>query len=603
VTERTLVLILLVSAMLSAVVMWVVQSNVSGTRANMNFEAPGALNFLMQSDHNLDRFIDSVRTLQLAGPDNPDHSEQMQSARERFDVVWSSLSIFYIQFPIELTTQDRAQQFIDTAQAFLTDHEPWMAVDAEWSDAQMQQLVLRAQEVSDGIRSVGENYFIQATVLTDNSQQQLDALNGYMRLFIGLLVITSGLVIGLLVRANVRTNALWEEAKNARTELAATVDELRSGRREQRAKDSFIAAASHDLRQPLHALGLFLNSLRYEIKPGGEQALTEAIQCTDALNRLFNSMLDLSRLDAGVVSVAPEHFNLQQLLQSLHSELNASASDNGMTLSFNGPTAYAHTDPILLGRVIRNLVDNAIAHSEATELVLDSRPVRNGHEIVIADNGRGIPASEQKSIFSEYYQIGNPERDRSKGLGLGLSIVRRLSDLLDIGLQLDSEIGRGTRFTMQVPGGEAQAPVNAIATSSAPHMHEDEKPVIVVIDDDFSILTAMRISLVQMGMRPICADTTDGALEQLANEALEPDLIVADYRLRDHQTGDQAILSLREAIDQPVPGIIITGDTSPQRVSQVTSTEFEVMHKPVDAETLHTKIHQLLRNVVANESA
>jgi len=487
------------------------------------------------------------------------------------------------------------QNFLTSTRAYLTRSEPLMAPTNGLNDEQISELKMGAEEVSAGIRILGQEYYIKATEASDLSNKQLNQLNGYMRLFIALLVVTGGLVIGLLVRSVVRTNALWMDAQHARSELANTVDELRSGRREHRAKDSFIAAATHDLRQPLHALGLFLNSLRTEVSPNGERALTEAIQCTEALNRLFNSMLDLSRLDAGVVSVVPENFDLQQLLQTLHSELRADATAHGVTLSVNCPPAHAYTDPILLGRIVRNLIDNAISHSEASELVIDTRPVRNGHELIVADNGRGIPADEQKAIFSEYYQIGNPERDRSKGLGLGLSIVRRLSDLLGVQLSLDSGVGKGTRFTMVVAAGKVDK--KPVKQRTIPRLFpQEEKPVIVVIDDDASILEAMQITLKQLDMTPICAESVDGALDALADASLAPDLIIADYRLRNNEIGSTAIHTLREAVDCDVPALVITGDTAPQRVSEATSTEFELLHKPVEADELLYKIRQMLQD-------
>ncbi len=582
--------------------MWVVQSNISTARETITADAPAALNYLLQSDHNVDQFIDSIRELQLAGTDDVSRASMELDVRNRFDVMWSSFYIFRMQFPMSTASDVLTDDFINNAEQFLKDAEPKMHPDHEYTSEDLSELVKRSRSVSNALKRLGHGYFINAAEQTDAVEEQISELSGYMRIFIALLMLTGGLGIGLLIRSNIRTNALFHEAQSARSELAYTVDELRSGRREQKAKDSFIASASHDLRQPLHALGLFLNSLKNEVKPSGRRALSEAMECADALNRLFNSMLDLSRLDAGVVAIEEENFDLGELLKNLHNQLKPSASGHGIFLRLEGrEEAFAKTDPILLSRIIRNLVENAIAHSGATNVTIEFRRVRDQFEISVQDNGKGIDKKEHKAVFSEYYQIGNPERDRSKGLGLGLSIVKRLSQLLDIDLKLRSSPGTGTRFSMTVPIGEAEA-VQSIIIPSQPMKAENRNygAVIVVVDDDRSIRKAMGMTLDYLNYQSVCAECTDEALELLAERQLEPDLIIADYRLRDHLTGDKVIQELRAAIDRDIPGLIVTGDTSPQRVAELASTGIEILHKPVESDMLNAQIKEML---AANEAA
>jgi len=593
-TERVLGLILLISAILSATVMWVVQSHISRTPDNVSLESPAALNYLLQSDHNLDQFVAALHKAQLTEPNTAAWDLAVSGVQKRFDVMWGSFSIFELQFPIERTPENEVQAFIKATKRFLTDSDPMVSDPNAFDQKTLAKLQDHSSELSRATRIFGQGYFVNVTEKRDASTLQLQTLNGYMRLFIGLLLLTGGLGVGLLIRSNIRTRRLWVEAQDARTELALTVDELRSGRREQKAKDSFIASASHDLRQPLHALGLFLNTLKSEVKPSGQKALSEAVYCTEALNRLFNSMLDLSRLDAGIVSVTKEHFDLSALMQHLYYELQPSAKSHGIELTVTGPKAYAFTDSVLLGRILRNLIDNAVMHSEATKIAVDFRSVRDGYEIVVADNGRGIPLDEHRAVFSEYYQLKNPERDRSKGLGLGLSIVNRLSGLLKIPVSLESDVNRGARFTLTVPQGNATEQ-RIDSTTSTPRMDVDNNSVIVVIDDDASIRQAMLIMLNRYNFTTVTAESVDDALEQLAESSLEPDLVIADYRLRDHQTGDEVIHNLREMVDRDIPGLIITGDTSPQRVSDAAKTGFELMHKPVDADILHKKILLMLQ--------
>ena len=595
-TERLLGFVLLVCASLSAIVLWVVQANISSTQATVKTDAPAALNYLVQSDHNLDQVIDAVRELQLHKEDSTKTRAELETLlRNRFDVLWSSFSIFKAQFPVLIETELLVEEFNNDAQFFLNNTEPLFESGKPLSERELEEMISNTRTMSLEIRNLAHGYFVGAAKQQDAAENQITTLSGYMRVFIGLVMLTGGLGVGLLIRSNIRTNALFNEAQQARSELAATVDELRSGRREQKAKDSFIVAASHDLRQPLHALGLFLNTLKHDVHPSGQKALTEATRCLDGLNRLFNSLLDLSRLDAGVVSVAVESFDVHDLLSNVHTQLRPAAQVNGISLILKSKEAYAKTDSLLLSRIVRNLVENAIAHSGATRVSIVLKPVRDGHEISITDNGKGIAEDEHSAIFSEYYQLGNPERDRSKGLGLGLSIVKRLSQLLDLSVELDSTLGAGTQFKLVVPAGEpTSTPVISEVEDAEALLEGLTDSVIVVIDDDSSIREAMKIMLTNLRLISVCAETTDEALEQLAQRNLEPSLVIADYRLRDHLTGDKVIRQLREAIETDIPGLIITGDTSPARVSELTETGFEILHKPVDADTLHRRIHEML---------
>jgi len=589
-TGRVLGTILMVCAGLSGLVLWVVQSNLSNTQATVINDTPAAMNFLVQSSHSFDQFIDAVRELQLHTEDSPiKRSDAEKLLRKRYDVLWGSFSIFTAQFPVvETTTLAIAEEFSRKAQRFFDETQP--AVDSKKSlnPDDLNALIVSSRMMLHEIHNLARNYYLEATARQDVASSHIETLSGYMRLFITLIMLTGGLGAGILFRSNTRTNALFNED---------TVEELRSGRREQEAKDSFIVSASHDLRQPLHALGLFLNSLTHDVRPAGQKALRQAIECLDGLNLLFNSLLDLSKLDAGDVTIDVESFALHDLLTNIHTQVHPIAQAKGISLilALNNKKAYAKTDRLLLGRIVCNLVENAIEHSGATQVSISLNPDRNGHGICVIDNGKGIAKNEHTAIFSVYYQLENPERDRSKGLGLGLSIVKRLSQILDIDVKMDSTQGAGTSFTMVVPVG-SPTPVLPPATNAHKTIRLENLTgaVIVVIDDDNSIQEAMSMMLANLGLLSVCAETVDWALDELAERNLEPDLILADYRLRDHVTGDNAIKQMREAIDADIPGMIITGDTSPERVSELNATGFDILYKPVDAKTLHQKIGEML---------
>jgi len=380
------------------------------------------------------------------------------------------------------------------------------------------------------------------------------------------------------------------------------VDELRSGRLEQKAKDSFIAAASHDLRQPLHALGFFLGALDRHVRDTeGRYALEEAKQCTSALNSLFNSLLDLSRLDAGVVDVIVDDFDLGVILEQLQQEMAPAAKEAGVSLRVDVVSVYVHTDVILLGRIIRNLLDNALLHSRATAISILVDHYESTVSITVSDNGRGIPENEQHDIFSEYYQLENPNRDRSKGLGLGLSIVKRLSQLLEYGLTLTSSPGVGTTFVLTVPAGVRKPEGLQGSDSTAPIMFGRmvEDRLIAVIDDEENIRLGMEIMLGSFG----CQVMTAGSAEELIDAVRErdelPACLIADYRLRNNETGDDAIHAVRVALEAQIPAMIITGDTSPGRVSEAVDSGFRLMHKPVEPEALLAAIQQMMAEAPA----
>ncbi len=379
-------------------------------------------------------------------------------------------------------------------------------------------------------------------------------------------------------------------------EMKRLIDELRSGKLENKAKDSFIAAASHDLRQPLHALGLFLGATEKHIgSEAGRQALAEAKNCAAELNKLFNSLLDLSRLDAGVVEVDKVDFKMDRLLRVVDQEFSVQARLAGIALSVCGSPHPVNSDALLLNRILRNLLENAITHSGASEIQISCESKAATVRLTVADNGCGIPVEEHAHIFSEYYQLKNPERDRSKGLGLGLSIVKRLCELLNVDITLESKAGTGTKFHLDVPMGKAYSPLKIDPVPpSAISGHSLKGALIAVIDDDASICRGMVAILESMNFDVVAAGSADLLIDECKASALTPDILLVDYRLRENQTGDMAIHRVRSALDIDFPTIVITGDTSPGRMSEAATSGFELLHKPVEPADLVERINTIL---------
>jgi len=401
----------------------------------------------------------------------------------------------------------------------------------------------------------------------------------------------------LMTRSNRQYRALIrEQFKNADL-MASLAREKRIAERAVIAKSRFLAAASHDLRQPLHALGMFITALRAREKDGTQLAIIDDMgQSADALNGLFNSLLDMSRLDAEIIEFLPRHLSVHRLFDRLRATFVQQAAHKGIRLDIGdmeacGADLAIYTDAILFERVLRNLVSNAVQYTEQGSVSLSCERLDDGSvRISLRDTGIGIPPSAREEVFAEYYQLNNPERDRSKGLGLGLAIVRRLCELMDMPLHMTSEPGVGTVFTLEVPGGDPLQVRDDVAIE-VPGMADQ---TVLVIDDEPQVLQGMRHLLESHGCTVLIAESARDALQAIALDEREPSLILSDFRLRGSQNGLDAIEMLREALERAVPAAIITGDTSEQRLREITASGIAVLHKPVAATDLYALIDRLL---------
>ncbi len=359
------------------------------------------------------------------------------------------------------------------------------------------------------------------------------------------------------------------------------------------AKSRFLAAASHDLRQPLHAMGLFLSALRRrEDEPAKIEILNDMSKSAEALNGLFNSLLDVSRLDAEIIDFNPSHLVASDMFDALRAQFVQQAEEKGVQLSVDARSHVFFCDAILLERVLRNLVSNAIQYTNHGTISMRCEDHVEGSKMVILrDTGIGIPPDATEDVFSEYYQLNNPSRDRSNGLGLGLAIVRRLCELMDMPLEMESVEGQGTIFRLIVPGGD---PAQLVA-------QEDDEPStlqtagrqVLVIDDEVQVLQSMRHLLEGWGITVMLAESARDALKVMALSDGTPDLIISDFRLRDNLNGVDAVAVVRESLESSIPAIIVTGDTSPARLREVSDTGLHVMHKPVKSEELQALIQRL----------
>lgn len=353
-----------------------------------------------------------------------------------------------------------------------------------------------------------------------------------------------------------------------------------------------LAAASHDLRQPLHSQALYVDALLASgFADENTRFLAERIGATSAaLRGLLDGLLDLSKLDAGAVAPRAEEFPIQRLFDELQAEV-AAFPDARPRVRFHPSSVWIRSDPQLLRRIASNLLSNALRHGREGAVVIGVRrgpPLR----LIVQDTGPGIPADALELVFDEFTQLQNPERDRSKGIGLGLAIVRRLAELLGARVELQSVVGRGSRFSV------ALERVTRPARAAEPPRIAGPPPrldgfTVLVIDDEADVRDAMHSIVGGWGARVLLADCGEVAV-QVAQQAAHLDLILADHRLRDGETGHQAVTAVRRALARPVEALLITGDTHPDRIRETRATGLELLHKPVPPDVLHRQMARAL---------
>ncbi|MDP2804516.1 MAG: ATP-binding protein, partial [Gallionellaceae bacterium] len=364
-------------------------------------------------------------------------------------------------------------------------------------------------------------------------------------------------------------------------------------------KTRFLAAASHDLRQPMHALGLFVGELQSKLTSPEQTRLVSKIEeSVDALSNLLDALLDISKLDAGVVTPNVSTFSVESLLMRIARDYGPLAAQKGVSLRVVPNNSKVQSDPILLGRIVANLLSNAIRYTPVGGSVLLACRYRSGQLCIeVRDNGIGIDESEQQNIFREFVQIANQERDRSKGLGLGLAIVSRISKLLGHQIVVRSELNKGAVFSVFVPRVNAQeSDLNSLKLQS--EEMQDKKSatdfdslMVLVVDDDPLVRKSTQGIIESWG----CHVSMAASLAQVkeVHSKTDYDLIICDYRLPDGngiEMSDwiQANFNIQPAF------ILISGDTSPEILQSVSEKGIHLLHKPVRPAKLRSLIQHLI---------
>lgn len=359
-------------------------------------------------------------------------------------------------------------------------------------------------------------------------------------------------------------------------------------------KSRFLASASHDIRQPLQAANLFLSSLERQVDSEEGKVLYGRLQdALSSMTELLNSLLDISRLDSQSVAVHKEDMALAPLLDKLAQSVEAQAQAKGVTFRLAGHAVFVKSDALLLERILSNLLANALRYTKQGSITLRAEQQGKRVRIQVQDTGPGIPAEEHEAIFSEFYQLANPERDSRKGLGLGLAIVSRLCALLGHRVLIDSVPGEGACFTIELEAGNA--PVTVVRSATRDQWMLPALNVLVV-DDECAIREGMATLLGQWGLVVREAESLQEA-QQVVLSGWLPDVVLTDFRLRGNQSGEDVIDGLKTALGREIPAIMVTGDTDPQILERVREKVSLVLFKPVKAPQLRAAFQRLVRHL------
>jgi signal transduction histidine kinase len=404
----------------------------------------------------------------------------------------------------------------------------------------------------------------------------------------------------LLLRLVLEQNDALRAGLAARFQNEDLVEQLRAqvevAARANQEKTRFLASAVHDLRQPLHALGLFCAALDRRLEGIPERPLIKNMMSSiEALETSFGAMLDISRLDAGIVKAEPQSFPVRDLFRRLYQQFGGDAEARDISLRFRAARRLVLSDPQLLERVLANLVQNALRYTRRGGVLVAARRHGTSVALEVWDTGVGIPAEKLGLIFEEFYQIDNPERDRSRGLGMGLAIVRRLCNLLGHSLEVHSKPGRGSTFRIVVPPGSPHDPAQPTLEAETRPPRTDVRVTLLLIDDERTIREASRELLLPLGVNVLIAATIAEAVE-LAQQATAPiDVILSDWRLRGTETGVDAVRAVRRICGEATPAVLVTGDTSTEVLTQAHENGLVVLHKPLQPRELLRLIRRLQR--------
>jgi signal transduction histidine kinase len=399
------------------------------------------------------------------------------------------------------------------------------------------------------------------------------------------------------------TQRLMVEAAARELERARLLESLTAQKdaldEANRAKTRFLAAASHDLRQPMQAITLLVESLQDRVRDPELHGTVRSIRSSvSTMASLLNAILDISKFDAGTVQPEREHFAFAPVMERLRHAHGEAAAHKGLELRCVPTRAVVETDPVLLFRILSNLVANAVRYTEHGRVLVGCRRRQGGVSIEVWDTGPGIPEAQRREIFREFVQLGNPERDRDQGLGLGLAIVERTAALLGHRLGVRSWPGKGSVFSIDVARGDPARVRAAVPLEAAPL----EGCSVIVVEDQPDVRAAMKVLLEGWGCRVHTAGSGEQARDQLARLGTAPDMVIADVRLPGTEDGI-AVLDFIRARYPGTGGVLVSGDIAPEVLRRAQDSGYTLLHKPVRPARLRALMGNLRRKAAAEPAA
>ena len=389
-----------------------------------------------------------------------------------------------------------------------------------------------------------------------------------------------------------------ERARAAADRQRQIADEAReTADRANQGKSRFLATASHDLRQPLQTLALLNGALRrIDTDPDSAAALEQQEQAIAAMSRLLNALLDISKLESGAIKPEPTDFTVAMVFEELRREFASLAANKGLRLEVESCQDCVHSDPSLVEQILRNLVSNAVKYTRQGWVRLRCLHEEAVVRLEVVDTGIGIPADQIPFIYDEFYQVGVPTNSTREGYGLGLSIVQRLVRLLQLRLEVRSEVGKGSAFSLSLPASTGSSVVEPCApqTAPAPPVRKVAKSRVLLVEDDLAVRDATRLLLKVEGYDVVPVASLAEALQRTRELDGAVDLLVTDYHLRDGETGIQVITALRKAVRTSLGAVLITGDTSTAIKELPVDPNLRIASKPIRAEELLSLIRALL---------
>ena len=358
-----------------------------------------------------------------------------------------------------------------------------------------------------------------------------------------------------------------------------------------RDKSRFLASASHDLRQPLQALVLFSDAMQDVTKEVESQHLARQIgKSVSALVDMFDELLDISKFDAGVVQADKKHFKLQKVFDRLLADFTHLAAAKSLKFSVPMTSLVGYSDPHLMERILRNLISNAIRYTDVGQVKVSCSGIDGDLlQIEVIDTGIGIRADSMPHIFEEYYQVDNQHRDRLKGLGLGLAIVRRMEKLLNCRIIVDSVPGQGSNFSFNIPLGAAAQLEKSRPTQQT--RYDLSGVTVALVDDNLDIRLMAAGFLKQWGCHVIDGELPQLVFDKMTADNICPDILICDYRLPHKLTAIDVIYQLREKWGKEIPALVLTGDTAPETLQEIKASGALLLHKPISPARLRSILY------------